>query len=120
MDTYTEALKDIPEVEDTLTTQKGDARLEKTDIFRKIMWFSYDGDNNWHSVDVERVRHIQEMNKKGKKPFSLNEDKSSTDLEETTINGDLEAMDKKFNRKNKKRSKNRFRGKKKNKQRSSK
>ena len=120
LDTYTEALKDIPEVEESLGTQKGEARLEKTDIFRKIMWFSYEGDNNWYSVDVDRVRRIQDMNKKGKKPFSLKEDHSNVDLmESATINSDLEAMDKKFSKKNKKRSKNRFRGKKK-KQKSSK
>ena len=103
LDTYTEALKDIPEVEESLTTQKGEARLEKTDIFRKIMWFSYAGDNNWYPVEVGRVRQIQQMNQKGHKPFSLSEDKSSAELiESTTINSDLEAMDQKFSKKNRK------------------
>lgn len=123
LDTYTEALKDIPEVEESLTTQKGEARLEKTDIFRKIMWFSYAGDNNWYPVEVGRVRQIQQMNQKGHKPFSLSEDKSSAELiESTTINSDLEAMDQKFSKKNrkKKKSKNRFKPKNRNKQKSNK
>ena len=86
LDTYTEALKDIPQVEQALITQKREAKLQKTDIFRKILWFSYDDDNNWYSVGVERVHQIQEMNKKGQKPFSLSEDK----IEASVINSDLE------------------------------
>ena len=47
LDTYMEALKDIPEVSRPLETQKGLAKLQKTDIFRKIMWFGYDDENTW-------------------------------------------------------------------------
>jgi len=112
LDTYTEALKDIPDVEQALITQKGEAKLQKTDIFRKILWFSYGDDNNWHSVGVERVRQVQEMNKRGKKPFSLSEDKN----EASVINSDLEEMEKNFSKrsKKKKRSKEPFRDKRKN------
>lgn len=124
LDTYTEALKDIPDVAGFLSTQKGDAKLEKTDIFRKIMWFSYDGDNNWYSVAVDRVQHIQKLNAKGEKPFSLSDDHSTVDQEDSNaINSDLEAMDRKFRKKHKKsnkRNKNRFRGKKSKPQKSSK
>jgi len=115
LDTYTEALKDIPEVEKPLLTERGQAKLQKTDIFRKIMWFGYDDDNNWHAVNVERVIEILEMNEKGKKPFSLNENQSSDNKSEfTSINSDLEAMDKKFSgkkKKKKKKRKNKFKGK---------
>ncbi|WP_436517869.1 PSP1 domain-containing protein [Ekhidna sp. To15] len=115
LDTYMEALQDIPEVEESLKTQRGSARLQKTDIFRKIMWFGYDDDNNWHAVDVQRVKEIQAMNKKGKKPSSLSENEIEIDeLEATSINSDLEAMDKKFSGKGKKNKKkrNKYRGKK--------
>lgn len=115
LDTYTEALKDIPEVESSLLTQRGAARLQKTDIFRKIMWFGYDDDNNWHPVDVNRVKEILKLNAKGKKPFSLTENESTEDKSEiSSINSDLEAMDKKFKgkgNKKKKRKKRRFKGK---------
>lgn len=116
LDTYMEALKDIPEVESPLQTQRGAAKLQKTDIFRKIMWFGYDDDNNWHAVDVERVKEILELNKKGKKPSSLQENEIATDdLDTSSINSDLEAMDRKFSgqgKKKKKKKKNKFRGKK--------
>lgn len=114
LDTYTEALKDIPEINKPLLTQRGEARLQKTDIFRKIMWFGYDDDNNWHAVEVDRVLEILKMNEKGKKPFSLLEDETSVDqLNTSSVNSDLEAMDRKFSgkgKKKKKRKKKRFRG----------
>jgi len=117
LDTYTEALKNIPEINEPLLTERGHARLQKTDIFRKIMWFGYDDDNNWHSVSVERVDEILQMNKKGKKPFSLLENESVADIKDASPNNrDLEEMDRKFSNKGKrkKKKKNRVRGKKNN------
>ncbi len=58
-----DALKTIPEVSKPLLTQKGEARLQKTDIFRQLMWFGYDGDNAWIPINAERVFEIQKMNK---------------------------------------------------------
>ncbi|MEM7297087.1 MAG: Signal peptidase-like protein, partial [Bacteroidota bacterium] len=90
---------------------------QKTDIFRKIMWFSYDDDNNWHAVEAERVEEILQLNKKKKKPFSLLENESSAEAVETSsINSDLEEMDRKFSgkkKKNKRNKKRRFKNKKK-------
>lgn len=106
LDTYMEALKDIPEVNEPLETHRGQARLQKTDIFRKILWFGYDDDNNWHAVDADRVAEIQKMNKKGKKPASLVENDAEDSKPDTSsINSDLEAMDRKFGGKNKKKKK---------------
>ncbi len=106
LDTYTEALKDIPEVGDSMLTQKGKATLQKTDIFRKIMWFSYDEGHNWHSVSTDWVSRILQMNAKGKRPFSLGKDKSTVkEALTSTINRDLDAMDRKFNAKSKKQKK---------------
>ncbi|MEO1255056.1 MAG: regulatory iron-sulfur-containing complex subunit RicT [Bacteroidota bacterium] len=114
LDTYMDALKDIPDVENPILTQRGEARLQKTDIFRKIMWFGYENDNNWYPVDVNRVRDIQRLNNKGKTPASLLENEvESEKLDTSSINSDLEAMDRKFNNKNKKKKKrNKHRGKK--------
>jgi len=109
LDTYMEALKDIPELE-KLQTERGEARLQKTDIFRKIMWFGYEDDNNWYSLDVKRVKEVLELNKKGKKPATLVDDKvEEVKFGGSTANSDLEAMDKKYNKGKgkKKRSKNR-------------
>ncbi len=106
LDTYMEALQDIPELEDPLETEKGEAHLEKTDIFKKIMWFGYENENTWISVPIKRVIEILEFNKKGIKPASLLEDVKG-DIEDTAIalNTDLEELDRKF-RKKKNRRKN--------------
>lgn len=107
LDTYTEALKDIPQLEKPLLTQRGEALLQKTDIFKKIMWFGYNDDNNWHSIGVERVQQILRMNKSGEKPFSLQDDENSEEQStNSSINSDLEAMDKKFSGRRKKKKKN--------------
>ncbi|WP_258102575.1 regulatory iron-sulfur-containing complex subunit RicT [Marinoscillum sp. MHG1-6] len=113
LDTYMEALKDIPKVDRPLLTEKGAAKLQKTDIFRKTMWFGYDGENSWYAVDIDRVNHILAMNKEGKKPDSLVTDKEEQEKESGALNSDLEAMDKKFSssrKKKKKKRKNRNRG----------
>ena len=117
LETYMEALKDIPDVEHPLKTEKGDAQLQKTDIFRKIMWFGYENENAWIPVDVKRVSEVIAMNKEGKKPASLLEDVEPEGEEAAaTLNSDLEELDKKYQRKKKKkhRGKNRNRGHKRN------
>ena len=110
LETYMEALKFIPEVEVPLLTEKGEARLQKTDIFRKIMWFGYKEDNNWYPLNVDRVNQILEMNKAGKKPASLELDQEEVKAPLATLNSDLENLDKKFKGKGNKKKKNKNRG----------
>ncbi|WP_228527482.1 PSP1 domain-containing protein [Pararhodonellum marinum] len=106
LDTYMSALEDIPNVEKPIETEAGLAKLEKTDIFRKLMWFSYNNENNWHSIDCERVSEMLELNKKGIKPFNLKHNKAFEDVEvETKTNRDLEILDKKFSTSKKKKRK---------------
>lgn len=107
LETYMEALEDIPELEKPLLTEKGDAKLQKTDIFRKIMWFGYENENSWHAVPATRVAEIIKLNQQGKKPFSLLENKETNNIEEAQLNSDLVKMDKKFNQKSKKKKKKR-------------
>ncbi len=66
LETYMSALKDIPTVNRPLQTQRGDAILQKTDIFKKMMWFGFRGDNNWYPVPVARVQEILQENAAGK------------------------------------------------------
>jgi cell fate regulator YaaT (PSP1 superfamily) len=107
LDTYMEALEGIPEIEGTLKTEKGEATLQKTDIFRKIMWFGYEKENTWISVSVTRVKEILEMNIKNLKPASLLENEKSEQEESSmALNTDLEELDRKFKGKQKKRKKN--------------
>jgi len=108
LETYMEALKFIPEVETPLLTEKGEARLQKTDIFRKIMWFAYKEENNWYALNVDRVNEILELNRSGKKPASLELDQEEVKIPIATLNSDLENLDRKFQNKGKKsRNKNR-------------
>jgi cell fate regulator YaaT (PSP1 superfamily) len=105
LDTYLQELKDIPKIERDLQTQKGNARLQKTDIFRKLMWFAYGGDeSNWYKMDIERVNFILDQNKKGQKPLALTQEEEETmvEAESEVKNEDLIALDKKFKNKKKK------------------
>ncbi|MCL4113810.1 UNVERIFIED_CONTAM: hypothetical protein GTU68_037535 [Idotea baltica] len=70
LETYMDALEDIPKV-DRLETQMGKATRHKTDIFKRLMWFSYENENTWIPVAVDHVITMAEMNKKGEKPTSL-------------------------------------------------
>jgi cell fate regulator YaaT (PSP1 superfamily) len=71
LETYMDALKDIPTLEKPLNTQKGPAHLYKTDIFKKLMWFAYNEETIWHPVTVKRVFEVMEMNEKGIAPATL-------------------------------------------------
>lgn len=112
LETYMEALEDIPKVDQPLMTEKGEARLQKTDIFKKVMWFGYQDDNNWYAVDVKRVKEIQELNEKGTKPASLQYDQlDNGGSESDKLNSDLERLDNKYrnkqkNKKRKRRNRN--------------
>ena len=110
LDTYMDALKDIPEIKKPLLTSKGEAKLQKTDIFKKIMWFGYESDNTWIPIPAARAKEVIKLNEEGKKPATLKED--NIDLKDEAseaLNSDLERLDKKYQNKSKKkkRSKNR-------------
>jgi len=103
LDTYMSALKDVPEVNIPLQTQIGSAMLQKTDIFRKIMWFSYSGESNWHQLSTLEVVEMMELNKKGVKPNSLNPkdlaDNSGIKIP-VRLNKDIQNLDDRLRNKN--------------------
>lgn len=120
LETYMDALEDIPQVK-SIRTKYGEAKLQKTDIFRKMMWFSFDGDNVWHPISADRVKEIIKLNEKGDAPESLTIDQVEVTIADNTINKDLKQMDEKFKQKdakskpkkrrnNKNRSRNKNRG----------
>ena len=72
LDSYLDALKDIPDGNTKLETQKGRAYCQKTDIFKRIMWFTYaDDPGNFIPVAVDRVNEIIALNKAGEKPDDI-------------------------------------------------
>ena len=102
LETYMDALKDIPTIEKPLQTIKGDAFLQKTDIFKRIMWFGYRGEeSNWIPVTVDRVQEILALNVKGERPQTIDGAESAKielELEKGSgpLNADLDKMDRKY------------------------
>ncbi len=71
LDSYMDALKDFPQTMD-LDSQKGRAIHQKTDIFKRTIWYTYlDAPENFIPLSVERVKFIIDMNQKGKKPETI-------------------------------------------------
>jgi hypothetical protein len=86
-----DALKDIPNNIDRIETLKGVAYLQKTDIFKKMMWFSFPGAENWIAIPVQQVKEFVEMNKQGIKPEAISSAVDNDEVrEEKNINYDYE------------------------------
>ena len=99
LETYMDALKGIPTIEAPLQTAKGPTYLQKTDIFRRIMWFSYQGETAWYPLTIEQVLKLVELNEKGIKPDSLDPEdlvEVKALVEFKPINDDLAQLDKKY------------------------
>jgi cell fate regulator YaaT (PSP1 superfamily) len=107
LETYMEALEDIPKIEGPLLTEKGEATLQKTDIFRKIMWFGFREENTWYPLNVSRVNEILRLNQEGKKPATLEKDQEEEKATVQVLNSDLQRMDQKYRNKGKKKKKKR-------------
>lgn len=105
LETYMDALRDIPKVEGPIKTEQGEAYLQKTDIFRKIMWFGYSQRDTWYPLSVDRVNEILKLNQEGKKPATLEQDMAEKKIPISSLNSDLENLDKKFSTKAKSRKK---------------
>jgi len=72
LESYQDALKDFPDNRIVLKTKKGEAYYQKSDVFRKIMWYAYAEDpNNLMAIPVKIIKQIIEMNKKRKLPDDL-------------------------------------------------
>jgi len=72
LDTYLDALKDFPDFETKLYTEKGNAICQKQDIFKGLMWFAYtDNFANWHVLKIDQVKEIVAQNKEKKRVSSL-------------------------------------------------
>lgn len=107
LETYLDALEDIPKIDAPIRTEKGNIALQKVDIFKKIMWFSYENETNWYPLDVPQVREMMEMNVKGQLPTGLGADAvglpkaQPTDFE-SSFQTDIDLLEKKLKRKKKK------------------
>jgi len=86
LDAYTDALKEFPAQNLQLETEKGNAKLIKTDIFKGHLWYAYtdhrENGNTWHKLTLHQVNEIIDYNKEGQKPASLEEYAAELSLQE--------------------------------------
>ena len=118
LDTYLDALKDMPDMETKLYTEKGDAYCQKIDIFKEIMWFAYaNAPAQWLVLPVSRVQEIVAINKKKERVAALEDyvEESVQEVEkkfENVVGQDsltrFDQPKKKKNNKNKKRKPSNF------------
>ncbi len=72
LDSYMDALKNFPNTDTWLQTEKGTAVFQKMDIFRGLIWYAYkDNPMQWHQLSTERANEIIALNKNKKKAQSL-------------------------------------------------
>ena len=126
LDSYLDALKDLPATNVPLQTEKGRAFHRKTDIFKRLMWFavesgerkeggeSHEGPDagNWIPIHVNRVKEILELNKQNIKVPELvgellEEEEEEVEPDYTNVVGQdrIDRMDVKKKKKKKKKKK---------------
>ncbi len=72
LDQYVEAIDAFPKAKVVkLDTVMGMAYARKTDILKKLMWFSYDDNQTWVALPVATVNEVMEENRNGKQSAAL-------------------------------------------------
>jgi hypothetical protein len=74
LDTYIDALEDFPDRAERLRTTAGVAILIKTDVFKRLMFYTYAEDRGkFYAIHVDQIWEALDMIKSGKMPGSLDE-----------------------------------------------
>ena len=112
LDSYMSALKEFPNTDTWLQTEKGLGVFQKMDIFKGLMWYAYkENPMQWHQLNVQQVNEIIARNSSKKKVASLEEYASDLELEKNndTLFSDVVGQDSltRFDKKGKKRRHNR-------------
>jgi cell fate regulator YaaT (PSP1 superfamily) len=72
LDTYNDALKKFPKNAEKIETAGGTAYLRKTEILKKLMWYSLESTPGvYFKLDIDTVQQLLWMNKQGQKPEAL-------------------------------------------------
>ena len=72
LDTYLDALKDFPKKDYKIKTTKGIAVLQKTDIFKKRVWYAYKGNfMEWFEFDLNGLNKMININNSDKEVSAL-------------------------------------------------
>ncbi|GHT22254.1 hypothetical protein FACS189430_03740 [Bacteroidia bacterium] len=88
---YIDAQKDFPDTHIPLETEQGRAYHFKTDIFRRIIWYSFDKSKDNEDakpipVDVDVVKEIIRLNRQGIKAKELISDEDAKPAKKVDIN----------------------------------
>lgn len=70
---YADALKKFPPAGHAIRFKKGLALYKKTDVFRGIMWYAYEGENELIALKAEKVKELLEMNRRQEYPETMEE-----------------------------------------------
>lgn len=72
LDLYVESLDAFPKAKVVkLDTVSGMAWSRKTDILKKMMWFSYEDSQTWIALEVDKVKEFMEENRQGRQVPAL-------------------------------------------------
>ena len=113
VDTYVEAGKRMPGRDMVLQTQDSDYHYFKGDILAGLVTYSTDKNiaANLETITAARAKEVIEMNRRGEKPLSLQEDSAKKKTEEKhhieLTDGDISRFDKAKKKKKKKNNNNR-------------
>jgi hypothetical protein len=87
LDCYVDAQKQFPPREIPLELADSSVWFQKVEVHKGIYWYSTDPHSsvNLTAVPIQRVREIQDMNRKGKKPERLLVFEESADLSTASV-----------------------------------
>lgn len=89
---YLDAISKFPDSSIPLKTKKGTALFVKTDIFRSLMWYSYDNerDNEMYALSADSVKEIIAMNERNELPEKIEDYKMELMSKTTEVASDME------------------------------
>jgi cell fate regulator YaaT (PSP1 superfamily) len=96
LDTYLDALSELPKQDVPLRTEKGEAVFVKMDIFKGMFWYTYkENRTKWYKLTAEQVSEIQEMNRNNDRVMSLEEFESDNyeEVKKPDVFGDVVGQD---------------------------
>jgi cell fate regulator YaaT (PSP1 superfamily) len=109
---YEEAREYLPDITKPLVTDEGNAVYLKSDVFKKIVWYVYDTEDNKgiFPLSYDSVEFIQEKNKRGERiekleDFTIKHDEENIDFVVSQHTVEQMESKRRQNKKNKKRNK---------------
>lgn len=84
LDAYIDAQQDFPSTNVVLEVRDGNFYHFKTDIFKRVMWFTTQKDipANMTEVSVDRVKEVIAMNRRGQRPDQLADESKEATIQE--------------------------------------